>query len=391
MTVGAAWSWPDPRVDGELKARLMIALGERLCALLEGIPPGDPLEIGEQIVALGHSEAERLRTEMGIATEVPHLAVLVVTSVFDAAVHDAFGRALGRPVWDCYGPEFLNRDLSAYLDEQFRGEYPDRYTLRRPTSPLPLYHLVGALDPLTASDVEKPVGDGYPETLAEWIERDGLTHLKIKLNGQDLKWDVERVLAVDAVASETAGGREWQYSLDFNETCPDVEYLVEALKKMQEGSPAAFRRIQYIEQPTARDLFAPGAFAMHEAAKLKPVVIDESLVDYESLLRARELGYTGVALKACKGQSQSLQMAAAALKHGMFLCVQDLTCPGRAFAWSAALAARIPTVAAVEGNARQYAPAASRAWAERLPGLFTVRAGRIDPSGLTSPGLGYGD
>ena len=68
---------------------------------------------------------------------------------------------------------------------------------------------------------------------------------------------------------------------------------------------------------------------MHEAAKLKPVVIDESLTDLERLLLAREMGYTGVALKACKGQSQALLMAAAAQKYSMFLCVQDLTCPGR--------------------------------------------------------------
>ena len=67
---------------------------------------------------------------------------------------------------------------------------------------------------------------------------------------------------------------------------------------------------------------------MHEASKLLPVVIDESLLDLESLLLARDMGYTGVALKACKGQTQSLLMAAAAQKYGMFLCVQDLTCPG---------------------------------------------------------------
>ena len=48
---------------------------------------------------------------------------------------------------------------------------------------------------------------------------------------------------------------------------------------------------------------------MHEAAKLRPVVIDESLIDLESLLLAREMGYTGVALKACKGQSQAMLMA----------------------------------------------------------------------------------
>ena len=42
----------------------------------------------------------------------------------------------------------------------------------------------------------------------------------------------------------------------------------------------------------------------------------------------RELGYSGVALKACKGHSEALLMGAAAQKYGMFLCVQDLTCPG---------------------------------------------------------------
>ena len=42
---------------------------------------------------------------------------------------------------------------------------------------------------------------------------------------------------------------------------------------------------------------------MHEAAKFEPVVIDESLLDLESLQLAREMGYTGAALKACKGQS----------------------------------------------------------------------------------------
>ena len=32
------------------------------------------------------------------------------------------------------------------------------------------------------SDIKKRVNDGMPETLPEWINDDGLTHLKIKLN-----------------------------------------------------------------------------------------------------------------------------------------------------------------------------------------------------------------
>ncbi len=79
---------------------------------------------------------------------------------------------------------------------------------------------------------------------------------------------------------------------------------------------------------------------MHRAAKIKPVVIDESLVDFESLLLSRELGYSGVALKACKGHSEALMMGAAAQKYQMFLCVQDLTCPGYSFLHSASLSAQ---------------------------------------------------
>src|SRR6185369_12254263 len=100
-------------------------------------------------------------------------------------------------------------------------------------------------------------------------------------------------------------------------------------------------RVQYIEQPTHRDLKANPDNKMHEAAKLKPVVIDESLLDYDSLLLARDQGYTGIALKACKGHSESLILGAAGQKLGMFLCVQDLTCPGYSFLHSASLAARI--------------------------------------------------
>ena len=127
---------------------------------------------------------------------------------------------------------------------------------------------------------------------------------------------------------------------------------------------------------------------MHEAARLRPVVIDESLTDLESLLLAREMGYTGVALKACKGQSQAMLMAAAAQKFGMFLCVQDLTCPGSSLIHSAGIAARVPGNAGIEANARQFVPAANAPWESSFPGLFTIRDGVMNTGQLTGPGLG---
>ena len=170
---------------------------------------------------------------------------------------------------------------------------------------------------------------------------------------------------------------------------PNVEFLLDFLKQLKTKVPAAYDRIQYIEQPTARDLKAHPEQTMHEAAKLKPIVIDESLVDYETLLLSSERGYSGVALKACKGHTDALLLGAAAQKMGLFLCVQDLTCPGYSFLHSASLAARLPAVAAIEGNARQYSPSLNRQWRIRFPGMFDIKDGTVQTSLLNGEGLGF--
>jgi hypothetical protein len=103
------------------------------------------------------------------------------------------------------------------------------------------------------------------------------------------------------------------------------------------------------------------------------------------------MGYNGVALKACKGQSQAVLMAAAAQKHGMFLCVQDLTCPGASLVHSVGISAHVPAVAGIEANARQYVPAANAPWAARFPGIFSVRDGYVRTAGIGGPGLGIPD
>jgi len=394
MPLGNIWSWPSDTLGYDDTLSAMRLHAEKIRKIVsEFSDAGHPVELACEMEGAWVEAGCEAARELGFADTMPKLCALVTASPFDAALHDAYGRALGRNVYDCYGPGFMSRDLGAYLDGNFCGEYLDLYTLRAPKEFMPLYHLVGALDPLTEADVTEPVGDGLPETLGQWITRDGLTHLKIKLNGDDLQWDVGRVVAVEQVASDAQsklGVRDWCYSLDFNERCRDVEYLLEFLRLLGEKAPAALQRAQYIEQPTARDLKANPENKMHKVAEAKPVVIDESLVDYESLLLARELGYSGIALKACKGQSQALLMAAAAQKYSMFLCVQDLTCPGASFAHSAGLAARIPGVAAIEGNARQYFPPSANAkWAEKFPDLFRVAGGSIRTGVLTGPGLGH--
>jgi L-alanine-DL-glutamate epimerase-like enolase superfamily enzyme len=393
MPVGNVWAWPSQKVSVDAALAAMVDLGQRLAAAANNYQgTGHPLEITHDLARDYAPTADEVTAAAGLAEAMPRLAQLVSASPLEAAIHDAYGKTLGVNSYNLLGSEYVNHDLGAYLGDDFSGEYLDRYTLRTPKPSMPLYHLVGALDPLTDADVRERIGDGLPETLPEWIRADGLTHLKIKLNGDDLDWDVDRVVSVERVAAEAQAARgcdRWFYSADFNEKCQSVQYVLDFLARVGEQSPPALARLQYIEQPTSRHLRAHPELRMHEAAKIKPVVIDEALVDFESLLLSREQGYSGVALKACKGHSEALMMGAAAQKFGMFLCVQDLTCPGASFLHSASLSARIPTVTAIEGNARQYCPIANEGWADRFPSMFHVTDGTLGTGALDGPGLGF--
>jgi L-alanine-DL-glutamate epimerase-like enolase superfamily enzyme len=395
MPLGNVWAFPSRVLtyDQTLGAMRFIASrvadNYKVCGLT-----GHPIDITHRLepeLLLAGNDFTALHQ---LAEPVPKLAVLVVASPFDAALHDAYGKLHGLSSYRTYGPEFLEYDLGHYLGTEFDGLRLHDFVTTEPKPKLPLYHLVGALDALTDEDVKERLNDGLPNTLGEWIARDGLTHLKIKLNGDDLAWDVDRCVRVNAVAEEQGalrrGASRFWYSLDFNERCRNVEYLLEFLRQLKDRTPAGYDRVQYVEQPTARDLAANPQNKMHDAAKLKPVVIDESLIDLESLKLAIEMGYTGVAFKACKGQTQSLLLAAAAQKYGLFRCVQDLTCVGASLIHSAGLAAHIPGVAAIESNGRQYCPAANAPWNAKFPGVFTIKDGTMNTAILNGLGLGAG-
>jgi L-alanine-DL-glutamate epimerase-like enolase superfamily enzyme len=392
MPLGNVWAFPSKVLTYEQTLEAMKRLAGRIQKITAAYKEyGHPVDLNVALEPQYIKAAAEVDAELKLAQKMPKLCVLTTASPFDAAIHDAFGKLHNRSTWQTYTPEFMTHDLSRYLTPEFKGEYLSQYVLPKPKPRMPLYHLVGAVDPITAADVTKRIGDGLPETLPEWINYSGLTHIKIKLNGEDLKWDVERVVAVERTAAETQakrGVKQWSYSLDFNEKAPNVGYVLEFVRQIKQKSPAAFARAQYIEQPTARDLKANRSNVMHEVAKLLPVVIDESLTELESLHLAREMGYSGTALKACKGQAEALLMGAAAQKYKMFLCVQDLTCPGASLIHSAALAAHVPTVAAIEGNSRQYVPIANKGWEQRFPGIFDVRNGWVATGQLTKPGLG---
>lgn len=390
MPMGNVWSFPSKTLTYDQTLDAMRKLSAQMAKLTGAEKEwGHPIDLNRTLEPQYLAAAAEI--SRSLPQPVPKLCTLVTGSPFDAAVHDAYGKLHGKNSYQTLGPEYLHHDLDYYLGPKFKGETLDRYILPHSKPEMPLYHLVSAVDPITAADVKTRTDDGLPNTLPEWIRFNGITHIKIKLDGDDHQWDLNRVIRVNEATAATErerGVSGYVYSLDFNEKCPNVGYLIDFLHELKAKSPDAFARIQYIEQPTARDLKANPQNDMHAASKLVPVVIDESLTGQDAFLQALEMGYSGAALKACKGQSQALLMAALGQKKKVFLCVQDLTCPGESLLQSVSLAAHVPTVKAIEANAREYVPAANKGWSDRFPGVFKVRDGLVHTAGLDGLGLG---
>ena len=389
MPLGNVWSFPSKTILYEGTLQAMKALAPKIAAITRAFTESaHPIEINHQLEPEYLKAAAEVSKELKLATPIPKLCTQVVASAFDAALHDAFGKSLGLNCYKTYTPELIGHDLSRYLGADFKGESLQSHVTEKPRDWVWLFHSVGGLDAVLESELKERVNDGMPETLAEWNRRDGLQRIKIKLQGENLAWDIERTVSIDRVARETRPDVEWAYCCDFNEACGNVDYVLEFLAKVKERAPKAFESILYLEQPTRRDLKADSGNHMHKASKMRPVVIDESLTDLEALLLAREMGYTGACLKACKGQSHAVLMAAAGRKYETFLCVQDLTCPGASLIHSAGVAAHFTGLSTIESNARQYVPAANAGWTERFPGLFDTRDGKLATAQLTGLGLG---
>jgi L-alanine-DL-glutamate epimerase-like enolase superfamily enzyme len=297
MPMGNVWSFPSERMSYDKTLGAMKALAERVRNISADFKEaGHPIDINAALESEYLKAAAEVSHRLQLEEPIPKLCMLVTASAFDAALHDAFGKVHGLSSYRTYGRDFMAHGLSHYLGPEFKGEYLDQYVLTEPKARLALYHSVGASDAIEDSDVGTRMDDGLPQTLSGWIRYNGLTHIKIKLAGDDLPWDLDRVVRIDRTTSEVQSERRvktWAYSLDFNERCPNVGYLLEFLRRLKERTPLGFERIRYIEQPTARDLEKHRENTMHEAARLRPVVIDESLTGLDRLILARELGYTG--------------------------------------------------------------------------------------------------
>jgi L-alanine-DL-glutamate epimerase-like enolase superfamily enzyme len=323
---------------------------------------------------------------------MPWLAALVCSSVFDIALHDAYGQILGVPVYETYDSKHMNVDLSYFLEPaagtkvSFAGKYPVDFFRRPPAQRMPAWHLVGGKDLIDAAELtgQEPK-DGYPVLLADWIERDGLKCLKVKLRGNDAAWDYDRLVKVGEIALKH--DVLWLTS-DFNSTVQDPAYVNDLLDKLVRDHPRIYQMILYVEQPFPYDLEA-NQIDVHSVSARKPLFMDESAHDWKLIRLGRQLGWSGVALKTCKTQTGALLSLCWAKAHGMTLMVQDLTNPMLAQIPHVLLAAHAGTIMGVETNAMQFYPAASAPEEAVHPGLYRRRNGEVDLSSIRGPGFGY--
>lgn len=400
------WAWP-----GATPYEAHLAALQQFCRQLAAawmlVPPAShPLPIGhrfneEVLPALVEKfNVQQTRNQSGesaapgsqLSGPMPWLAALICASPFDLALHDAFGKLVEQPLYQTYGREFLTSDLSRFLEPagdsciSFCGRYPADFLDPSPPRQLAAWHLVGGLDPLDQDELtgDEPK-DGHPVVLMDWIRRDGLTCLKVKLRGNDAAWDYARLVKVGKLA--VLGGVKW-LSADFNCTVAAPAYVNEMLDRLQNEHPRLHAMILYIEQPFPRELEVH-PIDVHSVAARKPLFLDESAHDWRWIRRGRELGWNGVALKTCKTQTGAILSACWAKAHDLPLMVQDLTNPMLAQIPHVLLAAHVGTILGVETNATQFYPAASIPEEAVHSGLYRRRDGKIDLSTIRGPGFGY--
>ncbi len=387
--LSAQWAWPS---DVPLSER-ETALRQFCCAVLDAWSArdtrGHPLTLGhvflrETLPELLASFNARRRAD----SRLPYLAALMCCAPFDIALHDAYGHAAGRPIYDCYSSRDMQDDLTAYIDNGdtgFRGRYPSDF-FSHGQGRIPAWHTVGGLDALSGSArVPGEPGPWFPATLEEWLDKDRLSRLKIKLRGTDFDWDCERMVNVADVALPRG---VTMFGVDFNGMVADPAYLKDLFTRIRRERPRVLDALCYIEEPFPPELLDRGT-DVSGVAQWAPCVLDESAHDWRALGKARQLGYSGVVLKTCKTQTEALLAMSWARRHGMGVFTQDLTNPMLAQIAHVQLGAHASPDVGIETNSMQFYPDASTEEARVHPGVYQRTGGVLDLRTIRGHGFGY--
>lgn len=252
-------------------------------------------------------------------------------ALIDRAVFDALCRLENLSFADAVHADLAGLDPGVLLDEFNGFDMPAFLQTLRPSSSIHARHTVGLIDPLTASDqpTSERVGDGLPETLQEIVSAYGHRYFKLKVGG-DVAADLDRLRGISAVLDGLSD--RYFITLDGNEQYSNGEEVL-ALLSAIDAEPSLRRLSQsilFIEQPIAR------ASALNSDVRVlsqrHPVIIDESDEDLDAFNQARQVGYSGISSKNCKGFYKSLinrarcEIWSEADRKSYFMSAEDLTC-----------------------------------------------------------------
>lgn len=235
-------------------------------------------------------------------------------SLMERAMFDAFCRRHQMTLHQALLSNRLKIDL-ATVRASLRSVQPRDIIPPAPRDSIAARHTIGLGDPLTAADVDPTSRphDSLPLTLEENLRQYGLSHFKIKING-DFEVDHERLLKIAQLL--TAGCQtQPQLTLDGNENFATIRVFREQWERHQQAAPLRnlFQQsLLFVEQPLHRDHALVDAVGdeLQQWPDAPPIIIDESDADFDSLPRALQLGYTGTSHKNCKGLIKGLTNAA---------------------------------------------------------------------------------
>jgi hypothetical protein len=334
------------------------------------------------------------------------------SSMLERAVIDAVGRLAGQSCFELIRDDWLGIELGTITPELARRPLV-AYLPEHPLARLHLRHTVGLVDPLTAADVADPVDDGLPETLEDYLDQDGITHLKLKVAGS-LTDDLARLETIAGVLAQRE--RPYRITLDGNEQYKSADAFLALIEGIRSAPALArlWRQTLLIEQPLDRAVaLDPGVAPALAAASIdRPVIIDEADGWVGAFKEAVALGYKGTSHKNCKGIYKSLHNRAFAMEHNqrigrpdLFLSAEDLSnLPVVALQADLAMVALLG-IDHVERNGHHYfhglghlGAAEQQAALSAHPDLYErrgdgvflrIEAGTLSCASLQVPGMGF--
>ncbi len=290
------WFTKDPDRDPLDEIDEMLAVIRHAVLLAENRDAPTPFDFWWRL----YHDQMRWALEQGLPPLLAHFGVTLV----ERALIDAWCRARGTPFPEAVHSNLLGLDLGR-IHKDLTDRQPGDLLPDEPPDAIDIRHTVGLSDPLREADIppEDRLADGLPQSLEACIRTYGLTHFKLKVQG-DPKCDFPRLREIAGVMEEQIPGRALA-SLDGNEGFQTAEAFLEFWRELCTDPKLSglLNRLLFVEQPLHRGIALE--IAIHPITRPDgtpcPVIIDESDAELASLPRALDLGYTGTSHKNCKG------------------------------------------------------------------------------------------